>query len=124
MGGVQKISGNIGALVGGLALDDFGDAQAVIRVQPVVRVSEWMNVAFGASYLAGGNFENSGKAGSVKVARRANLNLRIGGLADERRKPSDFEFESNDNKKFTVQEIQKKAGLGFDEMRILVATSD
>src|SRR5260370_41531831 len=48
----------------------------------------------------------------------------MGGVADERRKAADFELESNDNKKISVPEFQKKAGLGFDEMRILVATRD
>src|SRR5438445_1241884 len=60
-------------------LNPFGNAQAVFGVEPVVRIAERVYVAFGARDLSRGNFEDFGEARSVKVARRANLNLWIGG---------------------------------------------
>src|SRR5260370_6866047 len=93
-------------------------------MEPIVRIAERMDVAFRAGRLAGGNFENFGKTGRIKVARRANLNLRIGGLADERRKPADFQLESDYDQKVGVAEFQKEAGLGFNEMRVLVAAGN
>src|SRR5713101_5500706 len=53
-----KIGGIIGAHLAELVLDALGDAQAVVRVQPVVRVPERMNVAFRAGYMASGDFED------------------------------------------------------------------
>src|SRR5205807_190707 len=82
-----------------LVLNALGDAQAVLGIKPIVRVAERVNVALGAGHLARGNLENLCKARSVKVARRANLNLRISGLGDERRKPADFQLESDKNNK-------------------------
>src|SRR5262249_15208240 len=52
------------------------------------------------------------------------LDFRIGGLSDERRKPADLKFEANDHQKIGLPEFQKKAGLGFDEVRVLVAAGD
>src|SRR5437899_8145128 len=74
-------------------LNPFGNAQAIFGIEPIVRVAEGMDVALGAGDDAGGNLENFGKARSVKVACGADLNLRIGGLADEGRKPADFQLE-------------------------------
>src|SRR5260370_1273772 len=83
-----------------------------------------MNVAFGASYLAGGEFQDSCKSRGVKITRRANLNPRIAGLRDERREPADLEFEANDDKQFGLGELQKKTRLGIDIVRVLIAASD
>src|SRR6266511_3631586 len=58
------------------------------------------------------------------MAGRADLDFRIGGLSDERRKPADLEFETNDHQEIGLPEFQKKAGLGFDEVRVLVAAGD
>ena len=70
-----------------------------------MRIAERVDVALGAGDHAGGNLEDLGKARSVKVTWRADLNFRIGGLADERRKPADLEFESNNNEKIGVPEL-------------------
>ena len=86
-------------------MNALGDAQAVLGIKPIVRVAERVNVALGAGHLARGNLENLCKARSVKVARRANLNLRISGLGDERRKPADFQLESDNDKKIGVTEF-------------------
>src|SRR5204863_213864 len=63
-----EISGVARAHFRELILNAFGDAQAVFGIEPVVRIAERVNVAFGTGHLAGGNLENLGEAGSVKVA--------------------------------------------------------
>src|SRR6266853_1146675 len=94
-----EIGGVARAHFGKFVAHAVGDAQAVLGIKPIVRVAERVDVTLGTGHLSGGNLEDFGKAGSVKVARRAKLNLRIGGLADERRKPADFQLESDDDEK-------------------------
>src|SRR5262245_16417239 len=59
-----------------------------------------------------------------EIDGRADMDFRIGGLRDERRKPADLKIEANDHQKIGLPEFQKKAGLGFNEVRVLVATGD
>src|SRR5882724_5828517 len=102
----------------------FGDAQTVFRIEPVVRISEWVDVAFGASDLASGNFKNFRITRGIQITGSSNLDFRIGGLRDERRKPADFEFETDDDEQVRSAQLQKKAGLRFDEVRVLIAARD
>src|SRR5260370_38041507 len=83
-----------------------------------------MDVAFRAGDLAGGEFQDSCKSRGVKITRRADLNPRIAGLCDERRQPADFEFEADDDEQLGLGELQKKAGLGIDKMRVLITARD
>src|SRR6266851_5772812 len=71
---LRKISGIVWAHLAELGLDALGDAQAVVRVQPVVRVPQRMDVAFRAGDLASGEFQDSCKSRGVKITRRADLN--------------------------------------------------
>src|SRR5205807_4299066 len=54
--------------------DAFGNPQTVFRIEPVVRISEWVNIAFGAGDLARWNLENSCKAGGIEITLSTNLN--------------------------------------------------
>ena len=83
-----------------------------------------MNVAFRAGHLAGREFQDSCKPGSVEITRRTDLNPRITGLCDERRQPANLEFKPDDNEQLGLGELQKKARLGIDKVRVLIATSD
>src|SRR5260370_13817515 len=77
---LRKIGGLVRAHLAELGLDALRDAQASVRVEPVVRVPQRMNVAFGAGDLAGGEFQDSGKSRGVKITWSADLNPRIAGL--------------------------------------------
>src|SRR2546430_10273665 len=104
-----EIGGIARAHFGKFVLNALGDAQAVFGIEPIVRITERMDVTFGAGHLARGNLEDFGKAGSVKVARRANLNFWIGGLANQWRKPADFQFESRSEEH--TSELQSQSNL-------------
>ncbi len=97
-----EVSGIVGPHFGQFVLDSFGDAQTVLRIEPIVRVAQRMDVPFGAGDDARGNFENPCEAGSVEVARCSDLNSRIGGLAYQRRKPADFQLESDNDEQIGV----------------------
>jgi len=45
-----------------------------------MRIPKGVDVAFGASHLAGGDFEDLGEARGVKIAGCADLDFRISGL--------------------------------------------
>src|ERR1700687_3661341 len=107
-----------------LVLDSFSDAQAVIGIEPIMRIAEGMDIPFGASNLAGGQLQNSGEARSVEIAGAAYLNAGVAGLSDQRRKPADFEFESDDDQELRLRQLQKKTGLRIDVMRILITARD
>ena len=53
-----EISGLAGLHLGELIGDAFGDATAVIRIEPVMRIAQRMHVALGARDQAGGLFQN------------------------------------------------------------------
>ena len=110
--------------LGELVLDALSDAESVFRVEPVMGIALGMDVAFGAGDDASGNFEDAGEARGVEIALRAGLDARIAGLGDERRQPSDFQLEADDDEKVGFAELEEKTGLGFDEVRILIAAGN
>src|SRR5438132_1228672 len=59
-----------------LSRDDF----PVLRIQPVMRIPQWMNISFGPSDLPLRHFENSRLERCVQIAVRADLNFRIPAL--------------------------------------------
>src|SRR5580704_7046289 len=83
-----------------------------------------MDVSFSAGDLTGGKLQDSCKSRRVQITWRADLNSRIAGLGDERRQPADLEFESDDDEQFGLGELQKKARLRIDKVRVLIASSD
>ena len=102
----------------------LGDAPAVVRIQPVVRVAEGMDVAHGAGHLARRDVEDLGRRGGVEVAVGAGLDLRVAALLDERREPADLELAPDHDEQVGLRELQDEAGLGLDEVGILVAAAD
>src|ERR1700737_4906767 len=107
-----------------LVLDSFSDAQAVIGIKPIMRIAEGMDIPFGTSNLAGGQLQNSGEARSVEITGTAYLNAGVAGLSDQRRKPADFEFETDDDKELRLGKFKKKAGLGINVVWILISARD
>jgi len=75
-----------------------------------VRIALRMDIAFGARHRAGRNFQNSAKREASNI-RRADLDFRIGGLRNQRGKPADFEFKSDDDEEIGAAQLEKKLGL-------------
>src|SRR6266849_3306679 len=119
-----EIRNVVGTHLAELVGDAFGDAQAILRIKPIVRIAERVNVAFGTSDHARGNFENFGETRSVKIAGGADLDFGIRGLGDQRRQPADFEFETDNDQEIGALELEQEAGLGVDKVRILVAAGN
>src|SRR5713101_8112905 len=119
-----EISGVVGTHLAELVGDAFGDAQAILRIKPIVRIAERVNVAFGASDHARGNFENFGETRSVKIAGGADLDFGIGGLRDQRRQPADFKLETDNDQEIGALELEQEARLGVDKVRILIAAGN
>ena len=108
---LSEIGGIIRAHFAELGLDAFGNAQTIFRIEPVMRIPKRMDVAFSASDLARGYFEDFGKTRGVKISGCGNLNLGIAGLGDERRKPADLQFEADDDEEIGLAKFEQKLGL-------------
>src|SRR6478735_5899709 len=80
-----------------LGRDSLGDAAAVIRIKPVVRIAHGMDITFSASHAALGNLKNLRELRRVKIALSAGLYLAIATLRDQRRKPANFQFKADEN---------------------------
>src|SRR6266849_2452097 len=113
-----------GPQFGKLLLDAAGNAQAVLRVEPVVRVAERMHVAHRPGDLRGGNLQNLRELRSIQIPRRGNLNLRGAGLGDQRRQPADLQLQSDHYEQVRPAQLQQKAGFGFDKVRVLISSGD
>src|SRR5262249_20047494 len=104
-----------------LAGNALGDAATVIGIEPIMRIAKRVNVAFGARYLALGNLEDLGKLRCIEIAVTARLDSSIAALRDQRRQPADFKIQANADQQIGVAQLEEKAGLGLNEVRILVA---
>jgi hypothetical protein len=80
-----------------------------------------MHVAHRARHLAGGNVEDARRQRGVEVRRTTWLNLGIPALRDEGRQPAHFEFASNHHQEVGAVQLEDKARLGLDKVRILIA---
>ena len=65
--------------------DPFPDPLAVLRIHPVVRVAQRVDVPLRPCDLAGRNLEDLRRQRRVEVSFGAGLNLRVAALLDERR---------------------------------------
>src|SRR5216683_370924 len=119
-----EIRGIVGTHLAELVGNALGDAQAVFGIEPIVRIAEGVDVAFGASDHARGNFKNFGETRSVEIARSADLDFGICGLRDQRRQPADFELETDNNEEVGALELEEETGLGVNEVGILIAAGD
>ena len=100
------------------------DRLAVLGIEPVVRIAQRVHVAHRARDLA--LWECRGCcacSGRIEIARRADLNLRVAALLDERRQPADLELAADDDQQIGLLQLQDEARLGLDEVRILIAAS-
>src|SRR6266849_11067680 len=121
---LPEIRGVVGTHLAELVGNALGDAQAVFGIEPIVRIAEGVDVAFGASDHARGNFKNFGETRSVEIARSADLDFGIRGLRDQRRQPADFELETDNNEEVGALELEEETGLGVNEVGILIAAGD
>ena len=83
-----------------------------------------MHVAHGARDLRGGDLQNLAELGHVQIAALPDLDLGIAALRDQRRQPSDLQLQSDDHQQVGLAEIQQEAGLGLDEVGVLIALGD
>src|SRR5438445_5915899 len=87
-----EVSGVIRIHLGELVGDAASDAPAIVGIEPVVRVSERVNIAHSTRDCAGGDFQDFGKLGRIQIARSANLYLRIAALRDEWGQPTNLKL--------------------------------
>ena len=99
----------------------LGDPLAVLRIHPVVRVAQRMDVAHGARDVPVGNLEDRGAERRVQIALRADLNLRVPALLDERRQPADLELAADADQHVGLLQLEDEARLRLDEVRVLIA---
>src|SRR5262249_40087766 len=52
---LRKVGGISWAHLAEFVPNTFGDAQAILRVEPIVRIAERVNITFGAGHLASGH---------------------------------------------------------------------
>jgi hypothetical protein len=83
-----------------------------------------MHVAHGACNPAGRDIENPAPPRRVEVAVCADLDLPIAALLDERGQPADLQLAADDDQEVRLLQLENEAGLGFDEVGILVASGD
>src|SRR5205823_12018817 len=77
------------------ACDSARNPASVVGIEPVVRITQRMNVAHSAGNRAGWNFKNFCKLRSIKVPVCSPLNPRIAALRNEWRQPSNFQMQTN-----------------------------
>src|SRR5437899_1108351 len=71
----------------------LGDAPPIIRIEPIVRIAQWMHVAFSPRELALGNLQNLGELRGVQVSRRPRLDSSVAALRSPRSQPADVQVE-------------------------------
>src|SRR5204863_5247143 len=70
------------------------------------------------------NIENPRVERGVEITVGADLKLRVAALLNQRRQPPDFQFAADDDEQIGALQLQNEAGLGFDEVRILITARD
>ena len=83
-----KIAGVGRVEVPELSRDSFSYATAIVRVKPVMRISQGMDITHGPGYGSCRNIQNFRKLRSVKIAVGANLDSSVSALRNQRRKPA------------------------------------
>src|SRR5438876_11266957 len=119
-----EVSGVAGIHFAKLGSNSFGDAPPIVWIEPVVRVPEGTHVAHGACNRSGGNIENFGELRGIEIARRSLLNPGISTLRNERRQPTDFQLQTDHDQQVSLAQLEQKAWLGLDEVRILIASGN
>ena len=87
-----EVSGVIRIHLGELVGDAASDSPAIVGIEPVVRVSERVNIAHSTRDCARRDFQNFGKLGSIQIPRSADLYFRIAALRDERGQPTNLKL--------------------------------
>ena len=87
-------------------------------------IAEGMDVTHGPRDLCCGDIEDFRRRRNIEVSRGAGLDPGIPALIDERRKPADFELQADHDEQIRFLQLQHEAGLGLDEVRILIAPGD
>src|SRR5262249_58845228 len=95
-----------------LLRDVFGNALAVLRIEPVVRVAERVHVAHRARDLALRNLQDLAVERGIEIALAARLNLRVAALLHERRQAADLELAADDDQPVTALQLHDEARLG------------
>src|SRR6185503_4065658 len=93
-----------------------GNAAAIVRVQPVVRVSKWVHVAHRAGHWTRGYVEDLGELRSIEISLGPDLNARVPALRDERRQPPNLELQAHRDQQICLAQLEQEAWLGLNEM--------
>src|ERR1051326_3313579 len=107
-------------LVEDFPCDDF----AIFRIEPVVRVTERVNISFRPCDLPLRDLKNSRLERRVQVSVRADLYFGITALLDQRRQPADLEIASYKDQYVGPLQLENEAGLRLDKVWILIALCD
>ncbi len=83
-----------------------------------------MDVTHGARDDFSRDLKDLRKLRSVQISRAGWLNTRVAGLRDQRRQPADFQLQSDGDQQIGLAKQEQKAGLGFDEVRVLIAAGN
>jgi hypothetical protein len=82
-----------------------------------------MDVTLGAIDFRGGHIEHVDGRRSVEVAWGPELDVRVATAHDQRRQPTDLEIQPGVDEEARARKRDEQAGLGLDEVRILIAAS-
>src|SRR6185369_6021003 len=93
---------------------------AIVRLEPVMRVPRWVDIAHRAGNLPGGNLQDLDVHRGIEISLAARLNLRVAAAADERRQPADLQLAADDDQEVGPADSQDEARLRIDKVRILV----
>jgi hypothetical protein len=107
--------------LGQLQGDPFRNTTAIVRVQPIMRVAQRMNVPLCTSDCALGDFQNFRELRCVQISGCGRLDVSVAALRDQRRQPANFQIQSHQDQKIGVPQLQQETRLGIDEMRVLIA---
>src|SRR5439155_23226222 len=95
------------------------DDLSILWIQPVMRVAQRVNIALRPGDLARRHFEDPGLERRIEIPIRADLDLSIATLLDERWQPPDLEVASDQNQDVGLLKFEDEARFCFHEVRIL-----
>src|SRR5687767_13666141 len=121
---VLRVSGRARRIeLGELLPKQSGDAAAVLRVQPIVRVAQGVHVTLAPIDIAARNVQQRNRARYIHVSRAAALDLRVARTIEKQRHPPCLEIEADEGPHVRPPQLENETGLRLDEVRVLVPFS-
>ena len=104
-----------------LVANRLRDQPAVVRVEPVVRVTLRVHVAHRARDLPRRDLEDLHVHRRVEIPVAAGLHLGVAAVGEQRRQPPDLEFPPDDDEHVGTADLEDETGLRIDKVRVLIA---